>query len=147
MDGNGDGVAAPRPRRPRIPAARGPHRPRSSGRRVHSGGSRAPPAQAGDTTRPVISGLRLRPALTARKGGRVQLTLSERSRVTLTFTAVDRKAKPRTVRRSFSAAKGRNVLKIRARALKARRYRLSVVAVDAAGNRSRTLTRTLTVRR
>ncbi len=146
VDGNGDGVArrdlgAHEYQPPVAPTGPGP-----------AGGGSTPagpgtPAQARDTTRPVITGLRLRPALTARTGGRVQLTLSERARVTLTFTTVDRRARPRTVRRSFSAAKGRNVLKIRARALKARRYRLSVVAVDAAGNRSRTLTRTLTVRR
>lgn len=146
VDGNGDGVGrsdvgAHEYQPPVAPTGPGP----AGGGSTPAGAG--PPAQAGDTTRPVISGLRLRPALTARKGGRVQLTLSERSRVTLTFTAVDRKAQPRTVRRGYSAAKGRNVLKIRARALKARRYRLSVVAVDAAGNRSRTLTRTLTVRR
>ncbi len=150
VDGDGDGIAgrdlgAYEFQPPAAPAGPGPA---GGGPTTQAGpGPPAQPAQSGDRTRPVISGLRLRPPFTVRKGGRVRLTLSERARVTITFTAVDRRAKPRTVRRSFSAAPGLSVLKIRARALKARRYRVSIVAVDAAGNRSTTLTRRVTVRR
>ena len=66
--------------------------------------------------------------------------------MTVTFTTLDKRAKPRIVRRTFTARRGRNLLKIRARALKGRRYRVSAVAVDAAGNRSKAVTRKVRVR-
>ena len=156
VDGDGDGQAgrdkgAYEYQPPAAPLGPGP-----AGGGPAGGGPSAPagpatgPGPAGtvaDTTAPVLSGIRVLRPFTARKGGRVRLTLSEPARVTLTFTAVDRRAKPRTVRRTFSAKRGRNTLKIRARALKARGYRLRAVAVDRAGNRSKAITRRLTVKR
>ena len=147
VDGDGNGsqqrdLGAYEYQPPAAPAGPGP-----AGGGSAPAGTAPPTTRAGDTVRPVLSGLRLTKAFTARKGGRVQLTLSEPARVTLTFTTLARGAKPRSVRRTFTARKGRNLLKIRAGAVKARRYRLTAVGVDAAGNRSTTLTRRIALRR
>lgn len=150
-DGNGDGTArndlgAFEYQPPAAPQGPGP----AGGGSSAPAGPATPASPAGpaaDTTAPSLTGLKVLRPFTSRKGGRVRLTLSEPARVTLTFTAADRRARPRTVRRTFRAKAGRNTLKVRARALKARGYRLSAVAVDPAGNRSKAVRRKLRVRR
>lgn len=147
VDGDGDGLpgrdlGAYEYQPPAPPAGPAPAGPGAA----PAPGPVTPAGTPADTTKPVITGLRLTRTFRARTGGQVQLTLSEPARVTLTFTSVDKRARPRTVRRTFAAGTGRNLLKIRARVLKGRRYRVSAVAVDAAGNRSTAAVRKLRVR-
>ncbi len=99
-------------------------------------------------TRPTITGLKLVGALTGRAGGRVKLKLSEAAAVTLTFTRKAGKAKPVRVRVTFKGRRaGTNTLRVKAGRLPAGRWTLSAVAVDAAGNRSKAVTRLVRVAR
>lgn len=100
-----------------------------------------------DRTRPVISGVSVRPfAFRARRGTRVRFTLSERARVSF---RVERRVRRRArrfryvrLRGGFSVVRrrGRHAVRfsgrLRRRALRRGRYRLVLVAVDSAGNRS-----------
>jgi hypothetical protein len=101
-----------------------------------------PKPAAKDTTRPVLS----KPAfksVTARRGGKFELTSSEAATTELTFTPKKGKA----VRVRFKVKAGRNKLVIKARKLAARSFKVTAVATDAAGNRSKTTKAKLTVRR
>jgi hypothetical protein len=115
--------------------------------------SGAPPAPAPgtdpapDITKPRISGLRLS-GLSARRGGFAAMTLSEAATVVLALRPVGRSgALGKAVTLKFTARAGSNRLRIKARRLRARRYRVTVVARDAAGNSSAALARRIIVRR
>lgn len=81
-----------------------------------------------DTTAPKLTGVRL-------VRGRLRLTLSETAKVTVRLRRGTRTA--RTITRTLTA--GRHRIRIRKAGLRRGRYRLLVVAVDAAGNRSPTV--------
>jgi hypothetical protein len=72
----------------------------------------------------------------------VQLKLSEAASVELAFAV----KKGKTLRLRFKGNAGRNTLKVKRGKLAARRYTLTVLATDKAGNRSRPAVRRLTVR-
>jgi hypothetical protein len=96
---------------------------------------------AKDTKPPVMSKLSFK-RVTAKAGGTFQLTLSEAATVELTF----KPKKGKTKRLRFKARAGRNKLKLEARKLGARAFKVTAVATDAGGNRSTTLRARLTVR-
>jgi hypothetical protein len=113
------------------------------------GGGTSQPSPS-DRTRPVISRVSVRPfAFRPPRGTRVRFTLSERARVS--FRVERRVPRRRGARRSryvrlrggFSRVRprGRNAVKfsgrLRRQPLRRGRYRFVLVAVDAAGNRSR----------
>jgi hypothetical protein len=111
---------------------------------------------AGDHVAPVLSNLRLSPKLfTARRGSRVSYRLSEKARLTVVL----KRARHRNGRLVFTryasagraAAEGSNAMRLRrrlgSRRLAPGRYRLTLVAVDAAANRSKPLSAKLTIRR
>ncbi|HEX8204764.1 MAG TPA: calcium-binding protein [Solirubrobacteraceae bacterium] len=90
------------------------------------------PAPALDTTKPVI-------ALLRRRGARLVVRVSERSRLAVVIVRDrGRRARPRFKQvRTLSRAAGTGRTRVRLpRGLKAGRYRAVVVATDAAGNRS-----------
>lgn len=121
MDGNGDGKAV-----------------RDQGAYEYS-----PTVPVNDTTAPKVSKVKFRkPA--GKKGASVSLTLSEAAKVKLTFKPVG-KPKRKTFRLSRQSKAGASVIKIRKGKLKAGRYRLSVTATDAAGNRSKAVVRKVKV--
>lgn len=114
-----------------------------------SGGAPAPstapsaaPARPGagaaalDRAAPVLS--RLRASLVRRRRGhRMRVTVNEDAMLRVTMRAVRRSRDPLGRRRfRLYARRGANVLRLPAMNLTARRYRLQVVAVDRAGNRS-----------
>jgi hypothetical protein len=104
-------------------------------------------APALDMTKPRISGLRFR-RLGARRGAVVSMTLSEAATVVLRLRPLGHaRAAGKAVTLTFKARAGSNRLRIKARRLRARRYRVTVVARDAAGNSSAALVRRITVRR
>ncbi len=101
-----------------------------------------PPAAApADTLAPKLSGLRLGKGVTRRKGGTIRFTLSEAARVELRFTRGKR-----TVTLRVNGRAGANAVKVARRKLAAARWTLTVVATDAAGNRTSSARR-ITVRR
>lgn len=106
------------------------------------GGAEPPAAAPADTLAPKLTGLRLGKGLTRRKGGTVRFTLSEAARVELRFTRGKR-----TVTLRVNGKAGANAVKIAKRKLSAARWRLTVVATDAAGNRATMAARRITVRR
>jgi plastocyanin len=118
-------------------AARG-----GAGGAATGGSSQATAASAGmDATAPLV---RLMRATFRRSAIRLGVQLSETSAI---HVGLRPRAGGRAVTRRFAGRKGANTLRISTRGLRRGRYRLRVVAVDAAGNRSRARTRTLVVRR
>lgn len=118
-DGNGDGVAV-----------------------VDQGAYEFQPAASGppvDTTAPMVSKVKFI-SPTATKAGQLKLRLSERSTVRAIFKPkpVGKGANKRaTVALKWNGKTGANKLKIKKGKLKMGRYRLTIVATDAAGNRSK----------
>lgn len=107
------------------------------------GGTEQPPAAApADTLAPKLTGLRLGKGLTRRKGGTLRFTLSEAAQVELRFTRGKR-----TVTLRVDGKAGANTVKVAKRKLSAARWRLVVVATDAAGNRATSAARRITVKR
>jgi hypothetical protein len=103
------------------------------------------PVTVQDTTRPRISALRFR-KISARRGGLVSMTLSETATVVLRLRPIGRSgALGKAVTLRFTAHAGSNRLRIKARRLRARRYRVAVAARDTAGNSSAALARRITV--
>ena len=97
-----------------------------------------------DELAPVLRGVRVRPRvarLPRRKRVRVRYRLSEPAKVTLRVQRrrAGRWRRARTLRRSGAA--GRNVTRFRTRGLRKGRHRIRLRATDAAGNRSRIVTR------
>jgi plastocyanin len=74
----------------------------------------------------------------------LSVRLNERSTV---HVGLRRRGAKRSLTRRFAGRQGTNRLRLSTRGLRRGRYRLRVVAVDAAGNRSRARTRTLVVKR
>ena len=97
------------------------------------------PPPPGDSTAPVIRGLRVRRLARA---ARVRLRLSERARVTVTV----RGRHHRVARVAKAGVSGRNAVNVRKR-LRPGRYAVIARAVDAAGNRARPVKVGLRVRR
>ena len=100
----------------------------------------APPVRRGDRTKPALSALRLKASRVRARGTlALSLRLSERATVRV---AVQRavKGRWRASGKPVSArlAAGRRTLKLRLGARPAGRYRLTLVATDAAGNRGAT---------
>jgi PKD repeat protein len=115
-----------------------------------------PNAPGGDHTAPVLSDLRLSPkTFTARRGSRVTYRLSEEAKLTLVLERARRRdgriVFTRYARAGRGATAGANRITLRrrlgARRLAPGRYRLTLVARDAAANRSNTLRAKFTVRR
>ena len=90
---------------------------------------------AADTTAPAITHLKARPAR-ARRSVKLTFRLSESARVKLRIAAAKR---PRTTLKSLtrSLRRGSRSLRVRVGSLRPGRYRATLVATDAAGNRSR----------
>ena len=122
FDGNGDGEAV-----------------RDQG--AYEFGSTGP---AADTTPPKISKVKYKSAKGRKKGASVSLTLSEAAKVKLTFKPVG-KPKRKTYRLSKQSKAGASVIKVRKSKLKAGKYKLTVSATDAAGNRSKSVVRKVKV--
>jgi hypothetical protein len=109
-----------------------------------------PTRQAIDRTRPVIRGLRIRPSsidpAAAHPFATVSFRVSERARVLVGVRRVGGSASRARHRRTRQMAghAGRNHFRLRARfggrTLRAGAYRLTLTAVDSAGNRSRPMT-------
>lgn len=132
FDGDGDGVA-------RRDQGAYEYRPSVPSDPVGGGGPSTPRTPtAKDSTPPRISKLRLLRQPSARRVGRLSLTLSERARVVVTLKRIRKGAKARGIRQAFkSAPAGERVLRLAKRNLRPGRYRLTVVAIDAAGQPSK----------
>jgi hypothetical protein len=156
-DGDGDGTArrdmgayerpaptsSPDPVDPGTPPA-SPAGPVPAAATSVPGPAVTPPAlPARDVTAPTISRLRFGRRVSARRGGTVTFTLSETANVEVTFRPGLKKA----VRLKRRGRSGVNRLTIGKRKLRAQRQQVTVVAVDAAGNRSKPLRTRLTVTR
>jgi hypothetical protein len=116
----------------------------------------SPGGPAGDHVAPVLSALSLSPKLfTARKGSRVTYRLSEQARLTLVLQRAARRnghtVFTRYARASRAGTAGVNRMMLRrrlgARRLAPGRYRLTLVARDAAANRSNAVSTKFTVKR
>ena len=82
-----------------------------------------------DRVRPRLGRLQVR-------RGRVAFTLNERARVSIRLTRIDSRGSARTLQRAhIQARRGANRARLAGR-VRPGRYRLTLVAVDAAGNRS-----------
>jgi PKD repeat protein len=110
----------------------------------------------GDHSAPVLSGLRLSPkTFTARRGSTVTYRLSEQAKLTLVLQRAQRRdgrivfTRYARAARAGTAGANRMMLKRRlgARRLAPGRYRLTLVARDAAANRSNAVRARFTVRR
>ena len=129
----------------------GPVQPPAGGSSGGSaGGGTTPPRPGGparrDTRAPHISRLSIPKRLRAGKGVRLGVTLSERARISLTLTPARGAKGVRGLRLGFAGKPGRNRPRIPGRRVKRGRYKLTLVATDAAGNRSRRVTRFVRVR-
>ena len=102
------------------------------------------PVTPADTTAPLLSAVKASPSR-VRRGRSVTLrfTTSEAALVAVKITRRGRK--PRTISASFAAGAGK--LKLSTKKLPLGKLRLSVVATDAAGNKSAAVVRRLVVRR
>ncbi|HEX5619113.1 MAG TPA: serine protease [Solirubrobacteraceae bacterium] len=90
-----------------------------------------------DTTAPVVSGARLsKKKLKRRRGGTLSFDVSEAAAVTVTII----KKKRRVASIPLPASAGHVTRKLSTKALKRGSYKLQIVAIDAAGNRSRPAT-------
>ena len=106
-------------------------------------GGAAANCPAVDTTPPKVSKLKYKKP-SGKKGASVSLTLSEAAKVQLTFKPVG-KPKRTTLRLSKQSKAGASRIKIRKGKLKAGKYKLSVSATDAAGNKSESVVRKVKV--
>jgi len=90
-----------------------------------------------DTTKPVVSKVKFKAP--QKKAGSLMFRLSEAATVKVTFKPVPAKKKPmrKTVKLSKKAKAGANTLKLKKGKLKSGKYRLTIVAVDVAGNESK----------
>lgn len=102
-----------------------------------------------DTLAPDLSYLGARPqSLRTRQSTRLTFDVSERAELTVDVERFRAGRRPVRVRRfTRSVPRGRTVVRLSGRGLGSGRYRLRVVATDAAGNRSSTVEPRLTVRR
>jgi plastocyanin len=109
-----------------------------------SGGGPTAQAAAADGTRPALSGLRAR-LRAGRRAHRLQVTATEDAMLRVRMQRLGR-SRDLMRQRSFRlyAREGANALRLPVMRLTAGRYRLRIVAVDRAGNRS--AARTMTVR-
>ena len=114
------------------------------------------PAPARDATAPRLSAARIRPAsfCTRRSeacrspGARIAFTLSEAASVAGEVTAAGRGRRSAAARAlRIQGRAGSNAFRFRGAGLKPGRYRLSLVATDAAGNRSEPASARFAVRR
>lgn len=121
LDGNGDGKAV-----------------RDQGAYEYN-----PTNPVNDTTAPTVSKVKFRKP-TGKKGGSVSLTLSEAAKVQLTFKPTG-KPKRKTFKLKKQSKAGKSVIKLKKGKLKAGKYRLSVTATDAAGNKSKSVVRKVKV--
>jgi len=97
------------------------------------------PAVCPDKTAPVISKVKFKSAK-GKKAGSLMFTLSEVAKVKATFKPIPAqkgKKKRKTVKLSLKGKAGKNTLRIEKGKLKPGRYRVTVIATDAAGNRSK----------
>ena len=101
-------------------------------------GPSAGPAAGADTTAPVIKRLSAKPRTVRGRGSfRVRLRVDEHVTLRVTLQRLRGGAKPTFVKRFTRAIKaGKYTMRIRAAKLKRGRYRVTIVAVDGAGNRS-----------
>jgi plastocyanin len=110
-----------------------------------SGSAGAGPASAAsagaDSTAPLVQLVR---STFRGRSVRLNVRLSEASAI---HVGLRRRGSRKAITRKFAGRQGVNALRISTRGMRRGRYRLRVVAVDAAGNRSRARTRTLVVRR
>jgi secreted trypsin-like serine protease len=96
-----------------------------------------------DTTPPVISGAHLnKKKLKRKRGGRLSFDVSEASAITVTIFKKNR----RVATIPLPASSGHISRKLSTRKLKRGSYKLRIVAIDAAGNRSRPVTVSFKVR-
>jgi hypothetical protein len=103
---------------------------------------------AGDDKAPEITNLKAARKLSAAKGGKVKLTLSEPAAITLRFKPKRRKgARPAAVEIAFVGKAGRNRLAILPDVLSPAAYGLKATATDDAGNRSKPAKLKLRVKR
>lgn len=107
-----------------------------------------PPAE--DKTAPKISKVKFRHGKAPKKGGKLKLTLSELASVKATFKPVPARKKGQKKRKTLKLAKkgkaGINTISIKKRRLRPGKYRLTISATDAAGNKSRTIVRKVKVK-
>lgn len=99
-----------------------------------------------DTTAPKVSKVKFR--FRSGKGGVLRMRLSEAATVRASFTPVPKKVKKGQKKRKVvkivrKPKAGALVVKLAKRKLKPGRYRLTIVATDKAGNRSKALRRTV----
>jgi hypothetical protein len=98
-----------------------------------------PDPPAGDKQPPLITKLKAKRGFSEVDGGIVKLRLSEAATVSLTARRIGAggSSKKPAVRLSYPGVAGKNKLAVKSRKLKAGRYRLKVIATDAAANRSK----------
>jgi hypothetical protein len=121
-----------------------PQQPADPGTPSDPGTAPVQPGQlAADITAPRISKLRFG-RVSARRGGRISLTLSEDATVVLRFRPLHGRGK--TLKLTVKGKAGLNRVRIKARKLEPRRYRVTVSATDGAGNHSLTVTRRVRIR-
>jgi hypothetical protein len=140
VDGDGDGQALPDQGAYEFKPGAPPQSPGGDPGDGPGGGAGA------DTVAPVIAKLSAK-GLRARRGGKVKLALSEPAVVFLTFAPSGRPKGGKKVVLVMQGAAGKNALKVAKRRLRARRYKLTAVALDAAGNSSKPVTLKLAVAR
>lgn len=99
-----------------------------------------------DTTAPVVSKVKFR--FKAGKGGALRLRVSENAKVRIAFVPLPKgKGKRKKVVINRQAMAGPLTQKLGKRRLKPGRYRLTIVAMDAAGNISKPIVRKVKVKR
>lgn len=101
-----------------------------------------------DKTAPKITKVKFK-APKGKKQGSLELTLSEAAKISATFkpTPVGKgKAKRKTLKLSKKGKVGVNKLAIKKKKLKPGKYKLTITATDAAGNKSEPVVRTLKVK-
>ena len=103
--------------------------------------SPASAASTSDVTAPLVALVR---TTFRRRTAVLRVRLSEASTV---HVGLRRRGARKAIARRFTGRQGLNTLRVSSRGLRRGRYRVRVVAIDAAGNRSRARTRTLVVRR
>lgn len=107
------------------------------------------PDPPGDTTAPKVSKVKFKRAK-KKKAGSLRLTLSEAATIKAVFKPTPAKKKGqkkrKTVKLSKKGTAGSNKLVIKKRRLKPGKYRLSITATDAAGNKSKPLVRKIKVK-
>ena len=96
------------------------------------------PTPTADSTAPVLKRLSAKPGSVRGRGSfRVRLSVNERATLRMTLHRVRNGRKPKFVKRfTRDVRSGRYTVRIRGAKLKRGRYRVTIVAVDSAGNRS-----------